>query len=194
MDECIPFLKHFLPTYVSLADDHDRFYIEEKTVGGEGKTFFSSASPCVVIRAKPAGPLLWSLKNGKIGEGAVLTKDDDGYHLHILEMKSKLTQSEWAHALLQFQGMLLTSLATVRLLGVTEVTSVVCYIAYKQEAMSASKSADLVLLKTFVGIPNPVGGEDEWSSEVAELPIVGPARIRKAQRDANNNADFGVIN
>lgn len=194
MDKCIESLKFFSKDYVYTPDDHNNFYLEEKAPEGIGKVYFSSSSQCIVIKANSSGPLVWSFKNGKISEGAILTKDDSGYHLHYLEMKSKLTYGEWAKAQLQFEGMHLTALAVIRLLGVTEIASATCYIAYKQDAMTASKSADLVLMKTFVGMANPLGGVDSWAAETCELPITGLARIRKAQRDVSNDANFGVIN
>jgi hypothetical protein len=133
------------------------------------------------------------LKNRKIAEGAILTEDQDGYHLHLLEMKSKLTQGEWAKAILQFEGMHLASIATIRLLGVVDIASVTCYIAYKVDATSPTASADMILMKTFVGQPNPIGGVDSWTTGTLELPLGGTARIVKGQRDANNNIDFGKI-
>jgi hypothetical protein len=193
MDECAPFLAHFASEHVHFAEDHSNFFLEEKSPEGAGKTYFATNDPCIVINARPPGPLLWSLKNRKISEGSILTRDENGYHLHILEMKSKLTQTEWAKAVLQFEGMLLTTLAVVRLLGVHEVASVTCYIAYKQAAMGSGQSADMIFLKTFVGMPNPVSGASAWTSEKLELPITGTASIRKAQRDEANNAHFGNI-
>lgn len=193
MDECTPFLKLFSPEHVYAPEHHQNFYIEEKSAGGEGKAYFSTNDKCVVIKAGSSGPLLWSLRNGKISEGSIITRDATGYHLHLLEMKSKLTQVEWARALKQFEGMHLTSLAVARLLGVLELASVTCYIAYKRDALAGNKSADLILMKTFVGMPNPIGGGDEWESERVELPFTGSASIRKAQRDTNADAHFGPI-
>lgn len=193
MDECAPFLQHFAPEHVHFAPDHSNFYLEETSPEGAGKTFFSANGPCILIHARPPGPLLWSLRNRKISEGSILTKDEHGYHLHILEMKSKLTQAEWAKVILQFEGMLLTTLAVVRILGVNHFASVTCYIAYKQAAMSSSQTADMIFLKTFVGKPNPVSGDSAWTSEKLELPITGTASIRKAQRDEANDAHFGLI-
>lgn len=193
MDECLPLLDHFAREHVHIVEDHGSFYIEEKAAGGEGKTYFSTNAPCLLIKAKPPGPLLWSLKNRKISEGSIVTKDERGYHLHILEMKSKLTQGEWAKVLLQFEGMLLTTLAVVRILGILEFSTVTCYIAYKEDAMGTRGSADLILLKTFVGMPNPISGSEEWTKEQVELPMTGAAQIRKAVRDGANDADFGLI-
>lgn len=193
MNECKESIKAFVSNLVYYPEDHTNFFLEEKCESGKGKSYFSCAGQCIVIKAGRSGPLIWSLRNAKIGEGSIITKDQDGYHLHLLEMKSKLTQSEWAKALLQFEGMHLTTLAVARLLGVIEVQSVTCYIAYKQDALSAIGSADLILMKTFVGMANPVGGGDAWSSNTISLPITGNAALRKAQRDNNADAHFGNI-
>lgn len=193
MDDCLPALKHFFPEHVYTPDDHTNFFLEEKSASGAGRSYFATNTTCIVIKASPSGPLLWSLKNRKISEGSVLTQDENGYHLHLLEMKSRLDPGEWTKALLQFEGMLLTSLAVVRILGVTEIASVTCYIAYKNNVMDTAASADLIFLKTFVGKPNPIGKGDAWRSEEVDLPIVGLAQLKKAQRDQANNAHFGII-
>lgn len=193
LEPCMERLIHFSDSHVYAPIDSSRFYLEEKSPLGSGKAYFQSNSACIVLKAGTSGPLLWSLKNKKIAEGAILTSDDEGYHLHLVEMKSKLTQGEWAKVISQFEGMYLTSLATVRILDVLILASVTCYIAYKQDAMAANQSADMIFMKTFVGQPNPVGGVDSWTTNTVALPFREHARLVKAARDINNDADFGII-
>ncbi|WP_408913632.1 hypothetical protein [Brucella pseudogrignonensis] len=194
IEECKAALSHFVPEYVYFIDKPKSFSIEEKKAGGAGKAFFSSATPCLMIKAKDQAPLVWAFKNKKCAEGAFLTFEDDGMcNLHILEMKSKLTQGEWAKVMLQLSGMYLSALATCRLLGIISFKSVTCYVAFKEDAMSPAKSADMIFLKSFVGAENPIGGADEWQTGKMELPFSTPAAIRKGQRNASNDIDFGTV-
>ncbi|MCY1369321.1 hypothetical protein D9M69_563550 [compost metagenome] len=146
-----------------------------------------------MLKAKDQAPMVWAFSNRQCAEGAFVTFDNDGCRLHILEMKSKLTQSEWAKVIRQLSGMYLTALAACRILGVNEFKSVVCYVAYKEDAMSPSKSADSIFIKTFVGQRNPVGGSDTWSTGSVKLPFGIDASIQKGQRDAHHNVDFGSV-
>lgn len=194
IEGCKTALAHFVPQYVHFVENHASFNIEEKKAGGAGKAYFSSAVPCLMVKAKDQAPLVWAFKNRKCAEGAFLTFDNDGTcRLHILEMKSKLTQGEWAKVMLQLSGMYLSALATCRILGIFEFKSVTCYVAFKEDAMSADKSADMIFMKTFVGAENPIGGADEWQAEKMELPFAAIAEIRKGQRDASHDIDFGAV-
>lgn len=194
IEECKNALAHFVPQYVHLVEGNLSFSIEEKKIGGAGKASFSSTAPCLMIKAKDQAPLVWAFKNRKCAEGAFLTLDDDGScRLHILEMKSKLTQGKWAKAMLQLSGMYLSALAICRIIGISEFKSVTCYVAFKEDAMSAAKSADMIFMKSFVGVENPIGGADEWQKEEMELPFSATATIRKGQRDAFNDVDFGNV-
>lgn len=190
---CTEYLEHFSPDYVFIPEDHHKFYLEEKDSQGAGKCYFSSASPCIVLKADSKGALVWSLKNRKRAEGAILTHNHSGYHLHILEMKGTVTLGCWSGVLKQFEGMLLAALASVRLLGVQDITSVTCYLAFKRDAIAVDQNANPVLMKSFVGMPNPVSGLQDWLAGALDLPYVGRSSIVKKMRDADNNADFGVI-
>jgi hypothetical protein len=186
-------MQHLSKSFVFYPDQHSNFHFEEKNVAGAGKAVFSSSAPCVVMRATNQAPLLWALDNRKCAEGAFVTFDDAGCRLHIVEMKSKLTQGTWAKVLLQFNGMYLSALATARILGIESFTSVTCYIAYTEDAMDPKKSPDMIFIKPFVGAPNPVARATEWEKEQCLLPLDQAATIRKAQRDVNKDANFGVV-
>jgi hypothetical protein len=193
IEACRKGLAHFAQEYVYLIEGQNSFFIEEMRPLGAGKAFFSASSPFLVIKAKDNTPPVWAFKNRKCADGAFLTFDSDGCHLHILEMKSRLTQGEWAKAMLQLSGMYLTALASCRLLGVFEFKSVTCYIAFKEDAMSSNESADMIFMKTLVGQENPLGGVNEWTSNKIELPFRTMALIQKGQRDGAHNVHFEVV-
>ncbi|MBD8689341.1 MULTISPECIES: hypothetical protein [unclassified Rhizobium] len=185
--------KHFLPEYLRFHETPTPFHFEEKKKGGEGKAFFSPKDPCLIMKAKDKAPMIWSFSNRNCAEGAFITFEDDGCRLHILEMKSKLTQGEWAKVLRQLEGMYLTSLAVCRLLGIHDFKEVICYVAYTEDAMSANENADMIFMKTFVGVENPVGGDDEWIVGRLGLPFDVIAKLKKGVRGADKNVDFGQV-
>jgi hypothetical protein len=186
-------LPHLSNDYVWSVPAGSDIKIVEKNAGGAGEAIFVSHETAIVIKAKDSAPVIWSLKQLKCAEAAIITKDDAGFHLHVLEMKSKLTQTVWAKALQQLEGMYLSALAVARLVQVTDFVSITCYIAYTEDAMGAQDSADMIMIKTFVGQNNPVGGSEEWISEEMSLPFSTIAAIKKGQRDQNNNVHFGHI-
>lgn len=191
--DVLAFLPNLSSDYVFVADPNTVFFLEETDDAGKGKTFFQSESNVIVLKAHHNPPLVWALKNRKCSEGAIITFNDDGCHLHILEMKSRLDPIEWKKAILQYEGMLLASIAIGKLLSIDRFSSVTCYIALKRDLLTEGVSADPVLLKTFVGKDNPLAGLREWFLEEIPLPFGIVGRLRKAVRDADNNADFGQI-
>lgn len=193
IEACRQRLRHFLPEYLWFTEANKQFFFEEKKRGGEGKAFFVSAAPCLIVKANDKAPMVWAFSNRKCAEGAFIKFDHDGCHLHILEMKSKLTQGEWAKVLNQLEGMYLTALAACRVLNIAEFQSVTCYIAFTEDAMAPDQSADMILMKTFVGEENPVGGDDEWSKNQVPLPFDVTAGLKKGLRNAQSNVDFGAV-
>ena len=148
IDNCRSYLSLFNAAWV--CEEAGAISIDEKASDGAGSAIFSSKQACIVVRAESSSPLIWSLAQRKCADGALITFNKDGAHLHIVELKSKVTLKAWAHALQQFEGMYLTSLAISRLLKIFEVQSVTCYIAAKEYKLSdvVGASASPSLIKT----------------------------------------------
>src|SRR6266446_5893653 len=79
----------------------------ETNPGGMGEAVFNSDTPCIIMKAPPKSPLLWALAQKKCADGAFFSFDKGEAHLHIVELKSKVTLAEWAKVLQQFEGMFL---------------------------------------------------------------------------------------
>jgi hypothetical protein len=186
-------IEHLSSDYVWRESAGASIKFAEKQRGGVGEAEFVAANDAIVIKAKDQAPVIWALRVKNCAEGAIITQQGTSYHLHVLEMKSKLTQGEWAKAMLQLEGMFLSAVAVARLAGITDFASATCYIAYVEDAMGPAGSADLIFMKTFVGMDNPIGGVEEWINEVMPLPFGVRAGIRKGQRDADRNVNFGTI-
>lgn len=184
---------HVSPDFVWKVAPGSAIQISEKNAAGQGTAEFLPMGDAIVIKAKDQAPVVWALEIRRCAEAAIITLKEDGAHLHVLEMKSKLTQGEWAKAMVQLQGMFLSALAVARLLEIITFQSTTCYIAYTQNAMGPAASADLIMMKTFVGTSNPIGGMQEWTQESMSLPFGTAATIVKGQRDGLGNVAFGGI-
>ncbi|MCW2272696.1 hypothetical protein GJ654_01220 [Rhodoblastus acidophilus] len=193
IDDCRSALEHFNSDFVYFTEPAARFFIEEKSCSGAGRAYFSHTAACIMLKATNKAPMVWALSNRSCAEGAFVSFDESGFHLHIIEMKSKLTYNEWIKALKQLSGMYLTAIATARILGIYSFNSIRCYIAFKEDAITPNRDADPVLLKTFVGTENIASGVDQWSSGMIRLPLSAKAFLKKGQRDGNNDIDFGFV-
>lgn len=191
LSDCRTFLCLFNTSYV--WEEKQKIEIIETKESGKGKAVFKLKAPAIVLKAHDQPPLIWSLKVKNCADGAFVTFDEDGAHLHIVELKSKLTQSTWSKAAVQFEGMFLTSLATARLLKISNFKSVTCYIAFTQDKMAAVTTANPTLLKTLVGRPEGLGAGVAWDRGEMKLPFEVEAKIVKSQRDLHGDSDFGFV-
>lgn len=168
--------------------------IVETAQGGEGRAIFQVQSPAIIMRTHRRPPLVWGLKNPKCADGAFITFSEHGAHLHIVELKSRLTLGEWKNVILQLHGMYLAAVAAAHLCSISAFETVTCYVAFREDATAPMGSATPILLKTAVGMSKPLGGGQEWSVGEMEMPFGAMASIAKAQRDADGDADFGAVN
>jgi len=165
----------------------------EKNKSGAGSAIFQISGTGIVIKSHNNPPLVWSLKIRNCADGAFITFADDEAHLHLVELKSGLSQKDWAHAIEQFRGMYFSSIAAGKLLGIEEFSTIRCYISYKTLKMATLETISPVLIKTLVGKRTPLGGQNEWEKEVIEFPLGHAANLVKSQRDDSGNSDFGQV-
>jgi hypothetical protein len=188
---CRECLGHFNKAYVWEA--HARVEVIEKSPKGKGTASFSLGSPAIVLKAHNQPPLIWALSKKKCADGSFVTFKDDKAHLHLVELKSKLTQSAFAKATEQLEGMFLSALAASRLLQIQTFETVDCYVAYSIDAMQPDTTADPALLKTLVGTKTILGDGLAWKNGEVRLPFGVVAKLHKAKRDSSGNADFGNV-
>jgi len=168
--------------------------IKETAEGGEGTAKFLTNSPSIVIKADDHAPLIWSLKQAKCADGAIVTfGNEGGPKYHLVELKSKLTVKAWVKALSQFEGMFLTTIATCSLLMKEAAVEVVCYIVFSEDALSNVQSTAPILAKTLVGSTSSIGHLEAWAKEVVDLPYAMQAKLMKSAKNADGVADFGTI-
>lgn len=191
IDGCRTLYEYFNRDYLFEVDG--LVEIEEKSPSGAGVARFAIDGNSIVLKVHNKPPLLWSLRTRKCSDGAFVTFGESGADLHLVEMKSGLDAREWAHALEQFSGMYLTALATLRLLNLTELNSVRCYIAYKKIRSKADTETNPILLKSLVGDIRSIGRVEEFFKESVGLPMGVKAALHHSQRDDAGNADFGAV-
>lgn len=188
---CRKCLEHFNKDYVWEADS--KVEVVEKSPKGKGTASFSLGSPAIVLKAHNQPPLIWALSKKKCADGSFVTFRDDKAYLHLVEMKSKLTQSAFAKATEQLEGMFLAALAAARLLQIQSFETVDCYVAFSVDAMHPSATANPALLKTLVGTKTVLGDGLAWKNGEVKLPFGTIAKLHKSKRDENGNADFGTV-
>lgn len=193
IDSCRQYLELFNAFYVNEAIG--TFSIVERNEAGKGAAKFNSTSYCIVIRTQEQSPQIWALKQRKCGDGAFLTFDRRGAHLHLVELKSRLSLGDWAHALQQFEGLYLTAIAVMRLLGLQAAASVTCYLAAREDRVTQTQevTASPTLIKAPVGEVRTFGGRESWTNETVPLPFSTNAILIKGWRDATGDADFGAV-
>lgn len=191
IDACRELYRHFNNDYV--FEVNGIVEIAETSKSGAGIARFKTDGASIVLKVHNQPPLLWSLKIRCCSDGAFITFDDQGAHLHLVELKSGLDAREWAHAVEQFRGMYLTAIAALRLLNIQEIVSVKCYIAYKKIRYAASDETNPVLLKALVGGQKTIGGLEELFKNLISLPLNVSARLKHAVRDSSGDADFGAV-
>ncbi len=192
IETCRKCLPHFNSHWV--REELGTFSITETNPLGAGSATFQ-AENAIVIKADMSAPLLWSLAQRKCADGAFITFDEAGMHLHIVELKGKITPKTWAHVLMQFEGMYLTSLAVSRLLQISDLQSVTCYVAATEDAVSnpVEESASPTLLKGPVGKPKTFGGLEQWLQSSISLPFAAQAVLVKGWKDNTGSVDFGAV-
>lgn len=176
--------------YIHIIEAGQDINFVEKQTAGKGVARFVSTSSSLMIKAHDNPPLIWALNNRKCAEGAFLTYsiEKHSYTLHIVEMKSKLTASEFCKVLSQFEGMYLAALSILGAMKIDAPGDVRLYVAYKTDAFTESQPA---FLKTLVGGELPKGLK-EWITSATTLPHQVSATIVKGVR-IGADCDFGAV-
>lgn len=193
MENCRQHMCFFNPAWILEATGDVE--IVERDPDGAGVARFHTSSSCILIRADKHAPLIWSLSQRKCADGAILSFSEEGAHLHLVELKSTVNLSTWAHALHQLEGMYLAALAVSKLLQIDKLVSVTCYLAGATDKVTGASqtSASPALLKTPVGKSTTFGGLEAWISEIVPLPFGVNATLKKQWKDGAGLANFGPI-
>jgi len=175
-------LIHLNKDFVFEAESKIEF--EELSEDGAGIAKFSTALPTIIIKSKKKAPLVWALR---------VTFRQGQIDLHIVELKSGLDARTWETVLSQYEGMYLSAIAALRLLQITKVDNVICYLAYKRFRSPVQEETNPVLLKGLVGVKGSASYLEAMIGKAVALPFDVTARLVKGQRDPAGDIDFGAI-
>ena len=184
-------LTYFNRDYVS--ERIGRVTIGERNPAGAGSITFDISRECIEVLAKPSTHHFFWLSEQSCADGAfILFEGDDFVHLHIVEIKSKLTHKGWLTVRKQFSGMFLNSMALCGVIGLPEFKTVTCYIAYATENISSLTTASPVLLKGRLGLSATPFLLEDWVSGRVDAAWASAVPLVKLQRDAAGNANLAV--
>lgn len=179
-------------SYVYVVPAGERFAVVETKEAGKGSCYFVSDHQVLFIKAKDQAPIVWSLRNQKCAEAAFLVVRPDGdTELHIIEMKSKLSLSDFVKVIEQWRGMYLSALAVVGVTNGRPPTKVTVYVAYKADKVIDVNTSQPIMLKTRVG-GQPQKGVSEWANGRVSLHHGVIANIVKGERSPDDY-DFGRV-
>lgn len=171
--------------------------IETATDGrgkGAGVIEIRTINHCLSIRL-PKNPVRW-LQLQKCGDAAIFEFENNNIHLHIVELKSKITIGEWEKAKDQALGAYLNSLAIKTLLEIAEFSSITLHIAYDEDAISAIGTTAPSSMKIGIGAKHTVGTPSaytEWTSQAVNIPGIGVnIPLRFIVRDPSGNASAAL--
>lgn len=168
----------------------DEIQVTEHVSGGQGTLTFQLNRLCLMLKIDYGTgdnhTHLKYLKQRQHGEAIIIELDDDyrAVRLHIIEMKSRLTEKKWKEVLQKFEGALYDSLAVMGLLGLEWPEAVVFHVAYTQDGLTTTPSPSIAK-----AIPNPLSPElRQWHYNAVNISWLEKAPLSRILRDENGNA------
>lgn len=189
-----PFLNLLKNDLCYIIEKKEPIIMQEKKQKGAGACTFRSPHDVLMIKAKDQGTALWALVNQRCSEGAFLEIKEDGEKvLHLLEMKSRCTQSEFIKACEQLEGMYYAALSVMAVLKLGFPDQVISYIAYKSTNLENQTQLPLYQNKQLVGVDTEgVRALNFWRNHKIQFKHCFSSLI-KGKRDQDGNYDFGTI-
>ena len=151
-----------------------RFILQEGETALRFKLSEKGRFPCIAQRKAADGVVLQFSAGKKLQA------------IHLVELKSKLSISEWTKVKLQLQGALHNAHALLGVLGLNWPDKVICHTAYKQDAVSTNPA----LMKQPMGQHlAQIDGADWVEGKIAIDQRFSRLEHHRHQRDASGNAE-----
>ncbi|MCG5516382.1 MULTISPECIES: hypothetical protein [unclassified Ectothiorhodospira] len=171
-------------------------HVIEKSQDGAGTATFLSPAKNQLLRFNLSEVnRLRFIKQRRVADGVLVELSNDGLplRLHLIELKSGLTLSDWNKVKQQLLGALHNAHALMGLLGLPMPDQIECHTCYRRDRISPQDSAHPVLFKPGVGTrieDHPaydwINGYCELSSDFPRLPH------HRHQRDEQGNAEIAL--
>lgn len=161
--------------------------VRERVDSGEDAvvTFDVPADTLAFFHRDNRVSLRWC-KSRNCADAALVVCHEEMPELHVVELKSKLTNKEWVKAKKQFEGMALNYMAMAGVVEGRVPTRAVFHISFGSEVVSEPETSDPVLLKMAVGSGEMLGGIDDWMNERVDILNWPNAELRKIERGDDN--------
>lgn len=110
----------------------------ELDANAPGSVSFTVNSPALQICAHNPGVFCvkW-FQEDKSADGMFITFEADGAHLHVVELKTTMTESKWDRVKRQFDGSRLHAFAFQGISGIEDFVSITVYAAFLNNKMRA---------------------------------------------------------
>lgn len=117
---------------------------------------------------------------------------DDGWVLHIIEMKKTVTSSKWYTEIKeQFKGAILNGYSISGFLGI-QLKEIFCHTAFREDKIQPSKLADIIEFKRPLGEKH-FTAFDEWDGAFALIELDEIKKIKHTKIQLSNINGTGVI-
>lgn len=178
--------KYLDPNYIAFGSASD-VEIVETAKEGAGTVTLQVAGEFLHIKARAGQHQIIWLENTSCADGSVIVVHGDKVCIHLIELKSNIGGKAWKKARLQFEGMLLNSLALLGCAGVVQAFEVKCHLAYKSQGQDASP----IFEKIMPELQMPTTGFEGWKNRSINLPFGIAAEFVKHERDGAGNVHLG---
>lgn len=157
--------------------------VVETTPSGAAKVVFPVPAPLLYLKHLDNQPPLKWAANRRCADGAIAVEAEGQLHLHVVELKSKLSRKDWFGVKQQFEGMIANAIAALAVIGAPRPIEVVCHISYLEETVTSTSTPDIILLKIPLGGTSLIGDVKDWESERVNLFGYLDIPVRKIVRD-----------
>jgi hypothetical protein len=141
-----------------IAQSETKLDVAEAEEGGKGRVTFSLSSSCIRVRL-PRQPIKW-LRNQRSADAIIIQTRGEAVHLHLIELKSKMSASEWLKTKEQSDGAYLNALAIGALWKLPDFASVNLHVAYREDRLRSADVTAPSVLKRGLGERLPVDVSD----------------------------------
>lgn len=160
--------------------------ITEKDLGGSGQIVVSTTKPVLPITGIEKLHTSW-LREKKTSDGAFIFKQGNSVQIHLFELKTTVGFKTWMKVIRQFEGLLLDILAMLGVLGSNWKISVVAYVAFQNDVLSAANSISSTGLKLGLGTGKPTLDDQGWANSTLQVLNFQSVPLVKIVRDASGN-------
>lgn len=167
--------------------------VEELNASGAAEVTFPNDSLAIYIKHLDNQPPLKWTKNRRCADAAIVVQEGDDLKLHVVELKSKLTRTEWLKAKEQCAGMVANTIAVLAVGGLGRPSAVVYHVSFTEDVVNDNNKTNTVLMKVPLGGKSIIGDVSDWKNSHTAILGYSSVEIRKILRDAATGKGLGIL-